>query len=75
MQETWVQSLGWKDPMEKEMATYSSIIARKFHGQRSLTAYCPWGHKEQDMTEQLTHKHTFRLNVNILVSLRKFKDK
>ena len=27
MQETWVQSLGQEDPMEKEMATHSSIIA------------------------------------------------
>ena len=27
MQETQVQSLGWEDPLEKEMATYSSIIA------------------------------------------------
>ena len=27
MQETWVQSLGWKDPLEKEMATHSSILA------------------------------------------------
>ena len=27
MQETWVQSLGWEDPLEKEMATHSSIIA------------------------------------------------
>ena len=26
MQETWVQSLGWEDPLEKEMATHSSII-------------------------------------------------
>ena len=26
MQETWVQSLGWEDPLEKEMATYSSIL-------------------------------------------------
>ena len=25
--ETWVQSLGWEDPLEKEMATYSSIPA------------------------------------------------
>ena len=29
MQETWVQSLGWKDPLEKEMATHSSILAWK----------------------------------------------
>ena len=27
MQETWIRSLGWKDPLEKEMATHSSILA------------------------------------------------
>ena len=27
MQETWVQSLGWEDPLEKEMAAHSSILA------------------------------------------------
>ena len=27
MPETWVQSLGWEDPLEKEMATHSSILA------------------------------------------------
>ena len=27
MQETWVQSLGWADPLEKEKATHSSILA------------------------------------------------
>ena len=27
MQETWVQPLGWEDPLEKEMATHSSILA------------------------------------------------
>ena len=26
MQETWVQSLGWEDPLEEDMATYSSIL-------------------------------------------------
>jgi len=29
VQETWVQSLGWKDPQEKGMATHSSILAWK----------------------------------------------
>ena len=29
MQETWVQSLGWEDPLEKEMETHSSILAWK----------------------------------------------
>ena len=27
VQETWVRSLGWEDPLEKEMATHSSILA------------------------------------------------
>ena len=27
MQETWVQSLGWEDPLEKGMATHSGILA------------------------------------------------
>ena len=29
MWETWVQSLGWEDPLEKEMASHSSILAWK----------------------------------------------
>ena len=29
MRETWVQSLGWKDPLEKEKATHSSILAKR----------------------------------------------
>ena len=29
MQETWVRSLGWKDPLEEEMATHSSTLAWK----------------------------------------------
>ena len=34
VRETWVRSLGWEDPLEKEMATHSSILAfsEKFHG-------------------------------------------
>ena len=36
VQETQVPSLGWQDPLEKEMATHSSILAGKSHGQRSL---------------------------------------
>ena len=52
MKETQVQSLGWEDPLEKEMATYSSILAWR---QKSLVGYSPWGHEESDTTEQLTH--------------------
>ena len=45
IQETCVQSLGWEDPLEKEMATHCSILAWKSHGQRSLVGYTRWGHK------------------------------
>ena len=32
MQETWVQSLGWEDPLEERKATHSSIWPGKVHG-------------------------------------------
>ena len=54
MQETWVQSLGQDDPLEKGIETHSSILVRKFHGQGSLAGYSPWCCKALDMTEQLT---------------------
>ena len=43
----WVPSLGQEDPLEKEMATHSSILPGKSHGQRSLAVYSPWAHKSQ----------------------------
>ena len=54
MQETRVWSLGREDPLEKAMATHSSILPRESHGQRSLVGYSPWGCKESDTTEQLS---------------------
>ena len=51
MQETWVQSLGREDLLEKGMATHSNILAWRIHGQWSLAGYSPWGHKELDTTE------------------------
>ena len=72
MQETWVWSLGWEDPLEEGMATHSSILAWRIHGQRSLASYSPWGsqnqirlsnshtHTHTHTTEQLTHIHTHR---------------
>ena len=55
MQDTWVGSLGWEDPLEKEMATHSSILAWETHVHRSRAGYSPWDHKELDTTEWLTH--------------------
>ena len=46
MQETQVRSLLWEDPLEKEMATYSSILAWEVPWTESLVDYSPWGHKE-----------------------------
>ena len=51
MQETWVQSLHWEDPLEKRMATLSSILAWKI---QSPVGYSPWGCKQLDLTERLT---------------------
>ena len=50
MGETWVQSLGWEDPLEKGTATHSSILAWRI----PWTTYSPWGRKESDKTEQLS---------------------
>ena len=44
-QENWVHSLGQEDPLEKGMATQSSILTGEFQGQRSLTCCSPWGCK------------------------------
>ena len=51
MQETWTQSLGWEEALEKGMATHSNILTGESHGQRSLEGYSPWGHNESDMNE------------------------
>ena len=48
VQETWDQSLGREDLLEKGMATHCSILAWKSHGQRSLVGYSPWCRKELD---------------------------
>ena len=63
MQETWVRSLGQEDPLEKEMATHSSTLARKSHGQRRLAGYSPWGRKESDMIDDFTLMHVLLSSV------------
>ena len=63
MQESWVRSLGWEDPLEKGKATHSSILAWKI----PWTIYSPWGHKESDMTERLS-LHFTSLHASIAFS-------
>ena len=59
MRETWVQSLGWEDPFEKEKATTPVSWPEEFHG-----LYSPWGRKESDMIERLSLSLTPSLNVS-----------
>ena len=55
MQETWVQSLGWEDPLEKEMATHSSILAWRIAMDRGAWQAIVHGvGKELDTTERLS---------------------
>ena len=41
-QEMWVQSLGWEEPLEKEMATTPVFLPKKSHERRRLVGYSPW---------------------------------
>ena len=49
VQETWVQSLGWKIPWRRERLPTPVFWPGESHGQSS-----PWGRKESNMTEQLS---------------------
>ena len=49
MQETWVGSLGWEDPLEKGTATTPGFWPGQFPGLYKL-----WGHKESDMNERIS---------------------
>ena len=51
MWETWVQSLGWEDPLEKELQPTPVFLTGESHGQSSLIGYSPPGRKESDTTE------------------------
>ena len=49
-QETQVQFLGQEDPLEKEMATHSIILAWEIPWMGRLVGHGPWGHKELNPT-------------------------
>ena len=70
---TWVPSLGQEDPLEEEMATHSSILAWRIPWTEEPGGLCSsWGHKELDMTKQLTLSHTFILGNFIFLKIYHF---
>ena len=59
MQETWVQSLGQEDALQKEMATHCTFLPGKSNGQRNLAGYSPFccrrvGHNLVTKQQQLS---------------------
>ena len=68
---TWVQVLGWEDPLQEGMVTHSSILAWRIPMDRGawqanspwgfLPGNSAWGCKESDMTEQLSTAHIRKL--------------
>ena len=48
----WVGKMPWRRKWQPTLV----FLPGKFHAQRSLVGYSPWGHKESDMTEQLTQQ-------------------
>ena len=53
MWETWVQSLGQEDPLEKGMATHSGILTWRIPRTEEPGGSSPWGHKESDYYPQV----------------------
>ena len=62
MQETWVLSLVWEDPLEKEMATHSSILALEIPWTEEPGRLQSMG-SQLDMTWQLNQAHVKMLNI------------
>ena len=54
LQETWVQSLGWEDPLDKGMQPTPVFLPGGSHGQKNLVGYSPLGHTESGTTNRLT---------------------
>ena len=54
-----LSSITEEEPLEKETATHSSILAWKIPWTEQPVGYSPWGHKESDRTEQLIHKGSY----------------
>ena len=63
MRETRFQSMIRKIPLRRERLPIPVFLPGKFHGQRSLVGYSPWGCKELDMTERLSLHFTSHIHM------------
>ena len=77
MQETWVESLGWEDPLEEGMATHSNILAWRIPMNRGAwwATYSPWGHKESDTTERLSTAQGTLLSILSMITYMRRESK
>ena len=67
MRETWVQFLGWEDPLEKERLPTPVFRPGEFYG-----LYSPWSQKESDMTEHqfsLANVYIYTLHIYICICM------
>ena len=67
VEETRVQSLSWEDPLEKEIATHSSILAWRIPWTEEAGRLQSLGLQESDMAEQLSTAHIFLIDMSIQV--------
>ena len=62
----WVKKIPWRREWQHTLV----FLLGEFHGQRSLVGYSPWGDKELDMTERVTHTHCKTMTTISLESTR-----
>ena len=65
MRETWVQSLGWEDPVEEGMVTNSSILSWRIPTDRGAWQAMVHGVAESDTTEQLSIKQDYTDQITV----------
>ena len=68
IQESWVQFLGWENPLEKEMATFSSILAGRIPWTGEPGRLQAMGSQESDMNQEV--KLVLSLDKTVLINLQ-----
>ena len=72
---TALRILGWDDPLEKEMATHSNILAREIPWTEKSDGLQPIGSQQSDMTRRVNHHHTEFKKIKLTWACLHFKKK